>query len=61
VGSPVKLPLKFLKNKPDKNIEGKFWVREGGGSGKEKLTHALTGPFRSAHRTTLARIAKTNS
>jgi hypothetical protein len=40
--------LKFIKNKPDKNIEGKSGGRKGGRKEMRELTHAFVKPFHSA-------------
>jgi hypothetical protein len=54
----VKMLLKFIKNKPDKNIEGKSGGRKGGQKEIKELTHAFVKPFHSAIKTFLARNAK---
>jgi len=41
--------LKFIKNKPDKNSEGKFRVRKGGRKGTKEETHVFAEPTVSAN------------
>jgi hypothetical protein len=48
-GSSIKKNLKFQKNKPDKNSEGKFRVRKGGRKGMKEETHVFAEPTVSAN------------